>query len=70
MAQGFLYLVAVLDWHARYVLNWELSNTLDVGLCLTALHAALARQPAPLSSIPTRVASPAILITKWNAETA
>ena len=47
MAKGFLYLVAVLDWHTRYVLSWELSNTLDVGFCLSALHAALARQPAP-----------------------
>jgi len=47
MAKGFLYLVAVLDWHSRYVLSWELSNTLDVGFCLSALHAALATQPAP-----------------------
>jgi len=47
MAQGFLYLVAVLDWHARYVLSWELSNTLDVGFCLTALHTAFQQQPAP-----------------------
>ena len=47
MAHGFLYLVAVLDWHARYVLSWELSNTLDVGFCLTAFHTALAQHPAP-----------------------
>lgn len=47
MAKGFLYLVAVLDWHSRYVLSWELSNTLDVGFCLTALHVAFAQQPAP-----------------------
>jgi putative transposase len=42
MQQGFLYLVAVLDWYSRYVLAWELSNTLDTGFCLTALEAALA----------------------------
>lgn len=47
MARGFLYLAAVLDWHSRYVLSWELSNTLDVGFCLAALRAALAGQPAP-----------------------
>ncbi|OGX83514.1 DDE-type integrase/transposase/recombinase [Hymenobacter glacialis] len=47
MAKGFLYLVAVLDWHARYVLSWELSNTLDVGLCLQALADALRHAPAP-----------------------
>ena len=48
MARGFLYLVAVMDWHSRLVLSWELSNTLDVGFCLSALQAALAIQPAPL----------------------
>ena len=48
MARGFLYLVAVLDWHARYVLSWELSNTLDVGFCLTALHTAFQQQPTLL----------------------
>ena len=47
MARGFLYLVAVLDWHSRYVLSWELSNTLDVGFCLSALGGALRQQPAP-----------------------
>lgn len=54
MAKGFLYLVAVLDWHARYVLSWELSNTLDVGFCLSAFQAALAQHPAPS---PTRAVS-------------
>jgi putative transposase len=41
MQQGFLYLVAVLDWYSRYVLSWQLSNTLDTGFCLAALEAAL-----------------------------
>lgn len=35
---GFLYLVAFLDWYSRYVLAWELSNSLDVGFCLQALE--------------------------------
>jgi putative transposase len=42
MAQGFLYLVAIMDWYSRYVLSWRLSNTLDVGFCLEALETALA----------------------------
>lgn len=42
MAQGFLYLVAIMDWHSRYVLSWRLSNTLDRGFCLEALEVALA----------------------------
>jgi putative transposase len=40
---GFVYLVAVLDWYSRYVLSWALSNSLEVGFCLDALAAALAR---------------------------
>lgn len=42
LRQGFMYLVAVLDWHRRYVLSWELSNTLDSAFCVSALEAALA----------------------------
>ena len=43
MAQGFLYLVAIIDWYSRYVLSWALSNTLDAGFCLEALRKALLR---------------------------
>lgn len=42
LQHGFLYRVAVLDWYSRYVLAWELSNTLDPGFCLAALETALA----------------------------
>ncbi len=49
--QGFLYLVAVMDWWSRYVLAWELSNTLDAAFCLRAWEQALARgNQAPLIS--------------------
>jgi putative transposase len=41
--QGFLYLVAVMDWFSRYVLSWRLSNTLEGSFCREALEAALAR---------------------------
>jgi putative transposase len=44
LSRGFMYLVAVLDWHSRYVLSWELSNTLDSSFCVAALEAALARR--------------------------
>ena len=37
MARGFLYLVAIMDWHSRYVLAWRVSNTLETGFCLEAL---------------------------------
>ena len=42
MERGFVYLAAILDWFSRYVVAWELSNTLDVGFCLSALDKALA----------------------------
>lgn len=41
LRQGFLYLVAILDWFSRYVLAWQLSNSLEVSFCLTALDEAL-----------------------------
>jgi len=41
MQRGFLYLVAVMDWFSRYVLAWELSNTLESAFCLAALERAL-----------------------------
>lgn len=41
LRQGFLYLVAVLDWYSRYVLAWRLSNTLSGTFCLEALDEAL-----------------------------
>ena len=43
MARGFVYLTAIMDWFSRYVLDWQLSLTLDVGFCLEALEAALTR---------------------------
>lgn len=42
LSQGFIYLVAVIDWFSRYVLSWQISNTMDVGFCLEALEQALA----------------------------
>lgn len=46
MRAGFLYLTAVIDWFSRYVLSWQLSNTLESSFCVEALEAALrAKQP-------------------------
>jgi len=43
MHPGWLYLVAIMDWYSRYVISWELSNTMDVHFCLEALGTALAK---------------------------
>jgi putative transposase len=41
MQHGFMYLVAVIDWFSRYVVAWQLSNTLDGLFCRVALRQAL-----------------------------
>ncbi len=41
MRYGYMYLAAVIDWHSRYVLSWELSNTMDYLFCFDALMSAL-----------------------------
>ncbi len=41
MRQGFIYLVAIMDWYSRYVLSWEISITLDAGFCMDAMKRAL-----------------------------
>ena len=43
LADGFAYLVAVMEWYSRYVLSWRLSNTADGNFVREALDAALAR---------------------------
>ena len=43
MHQGWLYLVAIMDWYSRYVVGWEISNTLDVYFCLEVLERPGAR---------------------------
>jgi putative transposase len=47
MSRGFMYLVAVMDWHSRKVLSWRISNSLDTDFCIEALSEALTRYGAP-----------------------
>jgi putative transposase len=47
MSRGFMYLVAVMDWHSRKVLSFKLSNTLDADFCVDALTEALERYGPP-----------------------
>lgn len=41
MRRGFMYLVAVMDWFSRYVIAWDVSNTMEAGFCVSALKRAL-----------------------------
>jgi len=43
LRSGFVYLVAILDWFSRYVVEWEISTTLDTSFCLSTLDRALAK---------------------------
>lgn len=39
---GWLYLVAILDWHSRFVVAWELSDSLEMDFVMTAVRRAFA----------------------------
>jgi putative transposase len=47
MARGFVYLCAVMDWFARRILAWRLSNTMEAEFCIDALEDALAKHDKP-----------------------
>ena len=47
LAHGFAYLVAIVDWYARRVLAWRLSNTLEAGFCVDCLEDALCAHGRP-----------------------
>ncbi len=47
MSRGFMYLVAVMDWHSRKVLSWRVSNTLDTDFCVQTVEEAISRFGAP-----------------------
>ena len=44
---GWMYLVAILDWYSRYVVSWELDQTLEMLFVLSAVQQALG-QAVPL----------------------
>lgn len=51
LRQGFVYLVAIIDWFSRYVLSWAVSITMDMDFCLDALGRALgSRRPEIFNS--------------------
>lgn len=44
MLQGVLYLMAIMDWYSRYVLEWQLSNSLESCFCVEALKRILGKR--------------------------
>jgi putative transposase len=47
MARGFVYLAAIIDWHGRKVLAWDVSISMEADFCVRVLDAALARYGKP-----------------------
>lgn len=47
MAQGFVYLVAVIDWFSRYILSWKVSISLESDFCIEALEDAIEKYGHP-----------------------
>ena len=47
MKQGFLYLCAVVDWYSRFILSWEISNTLTLDFCKRTLQTAFVNWGKP-----------------------
>ena len=47
MSKGFVYLVAIMDWHSRKILSWRLSNTMATDFCIDALEEAIRRYGTP-----------------------
>jgi putative transposase len=47
LKRGFVFLTAVMDWHSRYVLSWEISVTMEDSFCVSALERALRRHSRP-----------------------
>jgi putative transposase len=51
MKQGFVYLVAIMDWFSRYVVAWAVSITMEADFCIETLHRALeGRKPEIFNS--------------------
>ncbi len=47
LAQGFAYLVAIIDWYSRCVLSWRISNSMDASFCVDCLEDALREHGKP-----------------------
>lgn len=48
--RGWLYLVVIMDWYSRYVVDWELDQTLEVDFVLAAMRRALSQAQPQIRS--------------------
>ena len=47
MGRSHMYLTAIIDWYSRFIVGWELSDTLDTAPVLTAVKEAISRHGKP-----------------------
>ncbi len=47
LEKGFMYLVAIMDWHSRKVLAWRVSNTMESDFCVEVLEEAIHNYGCP-----------------------
>jgi putative transposase len=47
LEKGFMYLVAIMDWHSRKILSWKISNTMESNFCVEALEEAIRSYGCP-----------------------
>jgi len=70
MKQGFVYLVAFLDWYSRYVVSWRLSTMLTTDFVLQAAHDALAiGTPTIINSDQGVQFTSSDYLSLWNPQT-
>ncbi|WP_081413328.1 DDE-type integrase/transposase/recombinase [Aneurinibacillus terranovensis] len=51
MKHGWMYLYAVMDWYSRYIVDWQLDQSLGIGFVLETMKRSLAkRKPAIINS--------------------
>lgn len=48
LKQGFIYLVAIIDWYSKKILSWEISTSMDKHFCESTLEDALRNNPKPI----------------------
>ncbi len=65
LALGFADLVAIIDWYARRVLVWRLSNTLAAGFCVDCLDDALRVIDSITASVRVMIIQTRFLIFHW-----
>ena len=66
LPQGFMYLVAIMDWFSRYVVAWSLSNSLESHFCVHTLQEALQRKGKPTIFNTDRAPVRAFIISGGN----